>query len=357
MAVRQALGLSALIIGLNLSMPHYAQSQLLDPDHSEDCELTPNTGTTCLSPMQEFKATIVRLYLCDGMPDYTSFSNCADTGLVDENIAIAPGTATTFSSNRIPAGTYSHFGIVYDNAYEYSMSIKTNMPVTPQAGITANPGTGNYCWTVSGPRPEGYPRPQFQCGEALPESIEAGQSAQTIQREGIFPQACFWTMGPPNSPIYDNFADQCFGGSPAVKSYELCTRYFLANYANYPESFLPCAKSALGDDMLNQSEVNALFESPEHGYTKRTYVDALVDGTVDSQGNLSLSLTENQAEVKYKFVGRLLQSPLVVTDLTRGLDLQVTLTGGAFLTIVCGDTACTGKNTEALTLTINPQPL
>lgn len=109
--------------------------------------------------------------------------------------------------------------------------------------------------------------------------------------------------------------------------------------------------------MLTQGEVNALFDSPEHGYSKRTYVDALVDGTVDSQGNLSLSLTENQAEVKYKFVGRTLQSALVVTDQTKGLDFQVTLTGGAFLTIKCGAETCTGINTEALTLTINPESL
>lgn len=331
------------------------QAQVLDSDLSDECTLTPNSATTCRSPIRAFKATVVKLYLCTSMPRYSDFANCADTGLLNQAIEISPESGTTFESDRIPPDTYTHFGIVYDNRYEYSMVTHTNLPVTPDAGITSDPEQGEYCWTVAGARPDGYPRPQFQCGDSLPATIERGISEQTIFREGIFPKACFWTMGPPNSPQYENLVDQCMGGNPAFKTYELCTRYLKENYAS--PGLLACAETVLGEDLLTQSEVNAIFAAPDTGYSNRTYIDVLLDGTLSDSGALSLNLTDQQSDVKYKFVGRELASPVTVTSSSKGIDFQIAMTGGAFLTIRCGDEVCTGVNTELLSLNISPVPL
>jgi hypothetical protein len=83
----------------------------------------------------------------------------------------------------------------------------------------------------------------------------------------------------------------------------------------------------------------------------------LLDGTLSDSGALSLNLTDQQSDVKYKFVGRELASPVTVTSSSKGIDFQIAMTGGAFLTIRCGDEVCTGVNTELLSLNISPVPL
>jgi len=356
MKMKLKAALAAMVLLLLSDLGSYSvRAQLLDGDLTEECTLAPDAATTCLSPIQTFKATVVKLYLCTSMPRYSDFENCADTGLLNQIIEISPDSGTTFASDRIPPDTYTHFGVVYDNRYEYSMTTKTNLPVTPNAGITAEPAAGEYCWTKAGDRPDGYPRPQFQCGESLPTTVEAGVSEQTIFREGLFPKACFWTMGPPNSPQYENLVNQCLGGNPAFKTYELCTRYFKENYPS--PGLLACAETVLGQDLLTQNEVNDIFAAPDTGYSNRTYVDVLLDGTLSSSGALSLQLTDQQSAVKYKFVGRELADPVTITESTRGVDFQIALTGGAFLTIRCSGEVCTGINTELLSLNINPVPL